>query len=62
MGINELFEGIAEVVNQFVEEPAEQKLWEKMSQTGRGLENILEKTENEGGKEKENCRDLCKSR
>ena len=46
MGINELFDGIAEVVNRFVDEPAEQKLREKMSQTGRGLENGLEKTKN----------------
>ena len=36
MGINELFDGIAKVVERFVEELAEQRLQEKMSRTGRG--------------------------
>jgi hypothetical protein len=36
MGINELFDGIAKVVEQFAEEPAEQKLLEKEQKTGRG--------------------------
>ena len=36
MGINEPFDGIARVVEQFAEELAEQRLKEKMSRTGRG--------------------------
>ena len=36
MGINELFDGIAKLVERFAEELAEQRLQEKMSRTGRG--------------------------
>ena len=36
MGINELFDGIAKIVDRFAEELAEQKLLEKEQQTGRG--------------------------
>ncbi len=62
MGINELFDGIAEVINRFAEELAEQRLRKKMSRTGlsrrssagtksgQGAENRQEKTEKEGGK------------
>jgi len=53
MGINELFEGIAKVVERFAEEIAEQKLLEKEQKTGRGPKVRREKTEKEGRKEKE---------
>ena len=53
MGINELFDEIAKVVEQFAEERAEQKLLEKAQQTGRGPEVRFEKTEKEDLKEKE---------
>jgi hypothetical protein len=36
MGINELFDGIARVIERFAEEIAEQKLLEKKQKTGRG--------------------------
>jgi len=36
MGIKELFDGIARVVERFAEELAEQRLQEKMSRTGLG--------------------------
>ena len=36
MGINELFDGIAKVVEQFAEEIAEQRLQGKEQKTGRG--------------------------
>jgi len=52
MGINELFDGIARVVERFTEELAEQKLQEKVSRTGRGPKVRPEKTENKGVKEK----------
>ncbi|MBW1714308.1 MAG: hypothetical protein JRJ77_00550 [Deltaproteobacteria bacterium] len=60
MGINELFDGIAKVVEQFAEESAERKLQERMSRTGlprrssagtrsgRGPKMEAEKTEKEG--------------
>jgi hypothetical protein len=52
MGINELFDGIAKVVERFTEELAEQKLQEKMSRTGRGPKVRSEKTEKGDGKKK----------
>ncbi|MBW1956863.1 MAG: hypothetical protein C4B57_05790 [Deltaproteobacteria bacterium] len=71
MGINELFDGIAKVVERFAEELAEQRLQEKtclrrcsgrqVSRTGRGPKVRPEKTENEGGKEKEIHPDFLKS-
>lgn len=45
MGINELFDGIAKVVEQFAEEFTEQKLLEKEQKTGRGPKVEPEKTE-----------------
>jgi len=45
MGINELFEGIAKVVERFTEELAEQKLQEKEQKTGRDPKERSEKTE-----------------
>jgi len=61
MGINELFDGIAKVVERFAEELAEQRLQEKMSRTGRDPKVRPEKTENEGGKEKEIYQNFPKS-
>ena len=61
MGINELFEGITKVVERFAEELAEQRLQEKMSRSGRGPKVGAEKTEKEGGKEKEIYRDFPKT-
>lgn len=39
MDINDLFEGIMKSINQFAAEIAEQRLQEKMQDTGRGPEN-----------------------
>jgi hypothetical protein len=61
MGINELFDGIAKVVERFAEEIAEQKLLEKKQKTGRDPKVKPEKTENESGKEKEIYRDFPKT-
>ena len=61
MGINELFDGIAKVVEQFANELAEQKLIEKKQQTGRGLKVEPEKTEKGDVKEKKIYRDFPKT-
>ncbi len=53
MGINELFDGIAKVVEQFANELAEQKLIEKDQKIGRGPKVEPEKTEKGDGKRKE---------
>ena len=52
MGINELFDGIARVVERFAEELAKQKLLEKEQKTGRGPKVRSEKTEKGDGKKK----------
>ncbi len=39
MDINDLFDGIMKSINQFADEIAEQRLQEKMQETGRGPEN-----------------------
>ncbi len=52
MGINELFDGIAKVVERFAEEIAEQKLLEREQKTGRGPIVKSEKTEKGDGKKK----------
>lgn len=39
MDINDLFDGIMKSINQFADEIAEQRLQEKMQDTGRGPEN-----------------------
>jgi hypothetical protein len=52
MGINELFDGIAKVVERFADELAEQILLEKEQKTGRGPKVESEKTEKGGVKEK----------
>jgi len=52
MDINDLFDGIMESINQFAGEIAEQRLQEKMQQTGRGPENGGKNAENFEAKEK----------
>jgi len=52
MGINELFDGIARVVERFVEELAEQRVLQKEQKTGRGPKVKLEKTEKKVAAEK----------
>ncbi len=61
MGINELFDGIARVVERFAEELAEQRLQEKMSRAGRDPRVKSEKTEKKGVQEKKNGRDFPKT-
>jgi hypothetical protein len=39
MDINAPFDGIMKSINQFADEIAEQRLQEKMQETGRGSEN-----------------------
>jgi hypothetical protein len=46
MDINDLFENIVYIVNQFANEVVEQCLQEKMIETGRGSETKGKKTEN----------------
>ncbi|MBW2109509.1 MAG: hypothetical protein JRI36_12720 [Deltaproteobacteria bacterium] len=62
MSINELFDGIAKVVERFAEELAEQKLLEKEQKTGRGPKVKSEKTEKGDGKRKEIHPDFPKNR
>jgi len=52
MDINDLFDGIMKSINQFADEIAEQRLQEKMQDTGRGLENGGKNAENFEAKEK----------
>jgi hypothetical protein len=52
MDINDLFDGIMKNINQFADEIAEQRLQEKMQDTGRGPENGGENAENFEAKEK----------
>ncbi len=61
MGINELFDGIAKVVEQFAEELAEQRLQEKMSQTGRSPKVEPENSEKNSPGEAFFCPDFPKS-
>ena len=61
MGINELFDGIARVVEQFAEELAEQRLQEKKQKTGRGPKVKAEKTEKGDGKKKRINRNFPKT-
>lgn len=39
MDINDLFDGIMKSINQFADEIAEQRVQEKIQETGRGPEN-----------------------
>ena len=52
MDINDLFDGIMKSINQFADEIAEQRLQEKMQDTGRGPENGGKNAENLEPKEK----------
>ena len=52
MDINDLFDGIMKSINQFADEITEQRLQEKMQDTGRGPENGGKNTENFEAKEK----------
>ncbi|MGB4000327.1 MAG: hypothetical protein WBM23_10565 [Desulfomonilia bacterium] len=52
MDINDLFDGIMKSINQFADEIAEQRLQEKMQDTGRGPENGDKNAENFETKEK----------
>ncbi len=52
MDINYLFDGIMKRINQFADEIAEQRLKEKMQDTGRGPENGGKNAENFEAKEK----------
>ncbi len=52
MDINDLFDGIMKSINQFADEIAEQRLQEKMQETGRGPENVGNNAENLEPKEK----------
>ena len=60
MDINDLFDGIMKSINQFADEIAEQRLQEKMQESGRGPENEGKNTENFEGKEKRGMTDFPK--
>jgi hypothetical protein len=60
MGINELFDGIAKVVERFAEELAEQRLQERKQKTGRGPKGRSEKTEKGDGKKEKINRNFPK--
>ncbi len=59
MDINDLFDGIMKSINQFADEIAEQRLQEKMQESGRGPENGGKNAENFEAKEKRGMTDLC---
>ena len=56
MDINDLFDGIMRSINQFAFDAAEQRLQEKMQESGRGPENA----ENFEAKEKRGMTDFPK--
>lgn len=60
MDINDLFDGIMKSINQFADEIAEQRLQEKMQDTGRGPENGDKNAENFETKEKRGMMDFPK--
>jgi hypothetical protein len=60
MDINDLFDGIMKSINQFADEIAEQRLQEKMQDTGRGPENGGKNAENFEAKEKRGMTDFPK--
>jgi hypothetical protein len=53
MDINDLFDGIMKSINQFADEIAQQRLQEKMLETGRGPESGGKNAENFEAKEKQ---------
>lgn len=60
MDINDLFDGIMKTINQFADEIAEQRLQEKMLESGRGPENGRKNAENFEAKEKRGMTDFAK--
>ena len=60
MDINDLFDGIMKSINQFADEIAEQRMQEKMQDTGRGPENGGKNAENFEVKEKPGATSLPK--
>lgn len=60
MDINDLFDGIITSIDQFADEIAEQRLQEKMQDTGRGPENGGKNAENLEAKEKRGMTDFPK--
>ena len=60
MDINDLFDGIIKSINQFADEIAEQRLQEKMQDTGRGPENGGNNAENFEAKENQGVTDFPK--
>jgi len=60
MDINELFDGIMKSINQFADEIAEQRLQEKMQESGRVPENEGKNAENFEAKEKRGMTDFPK--
>lgn len=60
MDINDLFDGIMKSINQFADEIAEQRLQEKMQESGRGPENEGKNAENFESKEKPGMTDFPK--
>ena len=59
MDNNDLFDGTMKSINQFADEIAEQRLQEKMQESGRGPENGGKNAENFEAKEKRGMTDLC---
>jgi hypothetical protein len=60
MDINDLFDGIVKSINQFAFDLAEQRLQEKMQETGRGPEDGGKNAENFEAKEKRDMTDFPK--
>lgn len=60
MKINDLCDGIMKSINQFADEIAEQRLQEKMRESGRGPENEGKSSENFEPKEKRGMKDFPK--
>jgi hypothetical protein len=60
MDINDLFDGIVKSINQFADKIAEQRLQEKMQESGRGPENGGKNAENFEAKEKRGMTDFPK--
>lgn len=60
MDINDPFDGIMKSINQFADEIAEQRLQEKMQDTGRGPENEGKNAENLEPREKRGMTDFPK--
>ncbi|MFA5700613.1 MAG: hypothetical protein WC913_04985 [Desulfuromonas sp.] len=59
MDINDLFDGIMKSINQFTDEIAEQRLQDKLQESGRGPENEGKNAENFEAEEKRGMADWC---